>query len=73
MYIDVLDEYVLSTTQSDPTLLYPVPGDVSVDQDMQMRNSAFVKLKNCDVLDGSATSSAKIETKLVEHTSQVPN
>ncbi len=65
MHIDVLDIYDLPPTQSAPALFYPVPGNISVDQDVQVGNSAFVKLQNRNVFDGSTVSSAEIPTKLI--------
>lgn len=71
MNIDVFDKYYVPTPQSAPAFLDPFPGNVSVDQQMQMRDATLVKFKNSDVFDGRTKPPAKIQPKLVEHLPQI--
>ena len=71
MHVDVLDENDFATAESAPTLLNPFPFDVAVEQNMQVRNAAFVKFQDRDVRDRALKLPAQVEPKFVEDSAKI--
>ena len=71
MNIDVPNIDDVASAKGAPAFRNPVLGNESVNKNVEMGYSAFLKFQNSDVLDRPTEPAAKIETKLVEHAAQI--